>query len=197
MHETNHVFFTDVRVPVANTVGEIDKGWDIGKYLLAHERMSGGSLGTQKTLLRQLKTIAAEDERASGRPLARDPAFAREIAEVELELRVLEAFNLRAVDKLSRDGELGGHALGVEANIFKIRNTEIHQRLTELKMRAVGYYAMPYLLSALSHGWNEPPIGAEYANGCTPAYLHFRKVSIYSGSNEIQHNIIAKAELGL
>ncbi len=197
LHETNHVFFTDVRVPVANTVGEIDKGWDIGKYLLAHERMSGGSLGTQKTLLRQLKTIAAEDERASGRPLARDPAFAREIAEVELELRVLEAFNLRAVDKLSRDGELGGHALGVEANIFKIRNTEIHQRLTELKMRAVGYYAMPYLLSALSHGWNEPPIGAEYANGCTPAYLHFRKVSIYSGSNEIQHNIIAKAELGL
>ena len=56
---------------------------------------------------------------------------------------------------------------------------------------------MPYLLSALSQGWNQPPIGAEYANGCTPAYLHFRKLSIYSGSNEIQRNIIAKAALGL
>ncbi len=104
---------------------------------------------------------------------------------------------MRAIDKFSRDGELGGKALGVEANVFKIRNTEIQQRLTELKVEAIGYYAMPYLLSALSHGWNQPPVGAEYANGCMPAYLQFRKVSIYSGSNEIQHNITAKAELGL
>ena len=64
-------------------------------------------------------------------------------------------------------------------------------------MLAIGYYANPYLLNALSHGWNEPPVGAEYANGVTPSYLHFRKVSIYSGSNEIQRNIIAKAQLGL
>ena len=49
----------------------------------------------------------------------------------------------------------------------------------------------------LTQGWNEPPIGAEYANGCAPNYMHFRKVSIYSGSNQNQHNIIAKAGLGL
>lgn len=194
LHETNMVFFTDVRVPVENTVGEIDKGWSIGKFLLAHERMSGGSLGTHKTLLRQLKQIAQDDETSAGRPLAEDPDFASEIAKIEIELRTLEAFNLRALDKL---GALGGKALGVEANIFKIRNTDIHQRLTELKMKAIGYYANPYLINALSHGWNEPPIGAEYANGMTPNYLHFRKVSIYSGSNEIQRNIIAKAQLGL
>ena len=64
-------------------------------------------------------------------------------------------------------------------------------------MQAVGYYAQSYFYAALTQGWNEPPIGAEYANGCTPNYMHFRKVSIYSGSNEIQHNIIAKAGLGL
>ncbi len=197
LHETNQVFYTDVRVPVENTVGVVDEGWSIGKYLLAHERMSGGSLGTQKTLLRQLKAIAADDEQNGGRPLAEDPDFSRTVAEVELELRTLETFTLRAIDKYSSDGELGGKALGAEANIFKIRNSEILQRLTELKMMALGYYAAPYVLSALSDGWNEPPIGAEYANGCMPTYLHFRKVSIYSGSNEIQHNIIAKAELGL
>ncbi|MBT5664426.1 MAG: pimeloyl-CoA dehydrogenase large subunit [Rhodospirillaceae bacterium] len=197
LHETNQVFYTDVRVPVENTIGEIDKGWSIGKFLLAHERMSGGSLGTHKTLLRQLKAIAATDEQSGGRPLTEDPTFARHIAEIDIGLRTLEAFNLRAIDKFSQNGELGSHALGVEANIFKIRNTEFHQRLTELKLKAIGYYGMPYILSALSHGWNEPPIGAEYANGCAPAYLHFRKVTIYSGSNEIQHNIIAKARLGL
>ena len=197
LHETNSVFFTEVRVPLENTVGEIDRGWSIGKYLLAHERMSGGSLGLHKTLLRQLKEIARDDEASGGRPLAEDPAFAAKISEVELSLGTLEAFKLGAIAKLSKDGELGGGAIGVEANLFKIRNAEIHQRLTELKMEAIGYYAMPYLLSALGQGWNEPPIGAEYANGCTPAYLHHRKVSIYSGSNEIQHNIIAKAALGL
>ena len=116
---------------------------------------------------------------------------------VELELKTLEAFTLRSVVALSRGGDLGGQALGAEANIFKIRNTEIQQRLTELKMQAVGYYAQSYLYAALTQGWNEPPIGAEYANSCTPNYMHFRKVSIYSGSNEIQHNIIAKAGLGL
>ena len=197
LHETNQVFFTDVRVPVANTVGEIDRGWGIGKYLLAHERMSGGSLGQHKTMLRQLKQIAGQDEVSGGRPLAEDPAFAAEIAAVEIKLRTLEAFNLRAIAGYARGGELGGQAIGVEANIYKIRNSEILQRLTELKMQAVGYYGMPYLFQALSHGWSEPPIGAEYANGCTPAYLHFRKVSIYSGSNEIQHNIIAKARMGM
>ncbi|MBL6953457.1 MAG: acyl-CoA dehydrogenase family protein [Alphaproteobacteria bacterium] len=197
LHETNMVYFTDVRVPVENTIGEIDNGWSIGKYLLAHERMSGGSLGQHKTLLRQLKQIAGADERNGGQPLAKDPDFARRIAEIELQLRSLEAFVMRAIDKFSRDGELGDKALGVEANIFKMRNSEIQQRLTELKVEAIGNYAMPYQLSALKQGWNEPPVGAEYANGCTPAYLHFRKVSIYSGSNEIQHNIIAKAGLGL
>lgn len=197
LHETNQVFFSNVRVPVANTVGEIDRGWGIGKYLLAHERMSGGSLGQHKTLLRQLKEISRQEAASGGRSLADDDAFAAALAEVEIELRTLEAFNLRAIDRYARDGELGGKALGAEANMFKIRQSELHQRLTELKMQAVGYYGMPYLLRALSQGWNEPPIGAEYANGCTPAYLHFRKVSIYSGSNEIQHNIIAKAALGM
>ena len=43
LHETNMVYFTDVRVPVENTIGEIDNGWTVGKCLLAHERISGGS----------------------------------------------------------------------------------------------------------------------------------------------------------
>ncbi|MEC9182915.1 MAG: hypothetical protein VX930_01425, partial [Pseudomonadota bacterium] len=58
----NMVYYDDVRVPVENTVGEVGKGWGIGKYLLAHERMSGGSLGPHKKLLIQLKSIAADGE---------------------------------------------------------------------------------------------------------------------------------------
>jgi len=94
LHETNMVYFTDVRVPVENTISKIDNGWTVGKYLLAHERMSGGFLGQHKTLLWQLKQIAQVDERSGGQPLAKAPDFARKIAAVELELRSLEAFNL-------------------------------------------------------------------------------------------------------
>ena len=60
----------------------------IRKYLLAHERMSSGSLGPHKKLLSQLKSIAADGE---------TPDFARKIAAVELELKTLEAFTLRSV----------------------------------------------------------------------------------------------------
>ena len=197
LHETNQVFYTDVRVPKENLVGEVDKGWTIAKYLLGHERMSGGSMGQHKSLLRELKAIASRDERSNGARLIDDPAFRQKIVQAELELRALEAFNLRTISTFSKGSELGGRELGVEANIFKIRQTELHQRLTELKTEAVGYYGQPYVLKALEEGWNEPPIGAEYANSLTPKYLHFRKVSIYSGSNEIQRNIIAKAALGL
>ncbi|MEC7539152.1 MAG: hypothetical protein VYB59_17915, partial [Pseudomonadota bacterium] len=62
LHETNMVYYDDVRVAVENTVGEVGKGWGIRKYLLAHERMSSGSLGPHKKLLSQLKSIAADGE---------------------------------------------------------------------------------------------------------------------------------------
>ena len=190
-HEVNEVFFDDVKVPRENLVGEINQGWTIAKYLLGHERMGGGALGIQKRLLRQLKEIAA-DETKDGRPLIEDPAFARKIADVEIELMALEIQMLRLLAAVSADREMG-----YEASMIKIRRSEIQQRLTELKMEAVGYYAEPFVLSALEHGWNEEPIGPDYANALAADYFNNRKVSIFAGSNEIQHNIIAKRMLGL
>ena len=190
-HEVNEVFFDNVKVPRENLVGEINQGWTIAKYLLGHERMGGGALGIQKRLLRQLKEIAAE-ELKDGRPLIEDPAFARKIADVEIELMALEIQMLRLLAAVSADREMG-----YEASMIKIRRSEIQQRLTELKMEAVGNYAQPFLLSALEHGWNEEPIGPDYANALAADYFNNRKVSIFAGSNEIQHNIIAKRMLGL
>jgi alkylation response protein AidB-like acyl-CoA dehydrogenase len=61
-------------------------------------------------------------------------------------------------------------------------------------MEVVGPYVMPY--QPEEEGRNEPVIGPDYAAVAGPAYFNTRKVSIYGGSNEIQHNIIAKAILG-
>src|SRR5690606_8755139 len=191
LHEVNEVFFDNVRVPKENLVGEINKGWTIAKYLLGHERMSGGALGMQKRLLKELKQIAANEVK-DGAPLSQDPEFARKIADIEIQLQTLEIQLLRLLAAVSADREMG-----FESSMIKIRRTEITQRLSELKMEAVGNYAQPFEMKALREGWNEEPIGPEYANALAAHYFNDRKHSIFAGSNEIQHNIIAKRMLGL
>src|SRR3954451_23278441 len=65
-------------------------------------------------------------------------------------------------------------------------------------MEVDGPYALPYRQEhEEEEGWNEPPIGPDWASTIAPTYFNTRKVSIYGGSNEIQKNIIAKAILGL
>ena len=91
----------------------------------------------------------------------------------------------------------GGKGPGPESSILKLKGSEIQQRLTELALEAVGPYAMPFQREALEHGWNEEPVGAEYAAATAPHYFNYRKVSIYGGSNEIQRNVISKMMLGL
>ena len=189
----NEVFFTDVRVPAANVIGEVDDGWSVAKYLLGHERMGGGALGGLKKSVEQLKKIAREEDGESDGKLIDDPSFSRKIAEVDIELMTLEVQMLRLLSKMSADAEMG-----LEASMIKIRRSEIVQRLSELKMEAVGYYANPFVLGALEQGWNEEPIGgADYINALAAQYFNNRKHSIFAGSNEIQHNIIAKRVLGL
>ena len=82
------------------------------------------------------------------------------------------------------------------SSILKIKGSEIQQATTELVMEIVGPYALPYQQEH-EDGWNEPPIGPEWAGPVAPTYFNWRKISIYGGSNEIQKNIIAKAILGL
>ena len=82
------------------------------------------------------------------------------------------------------------------SSILKIKGSEIQQAVTELLLELVGPYAMPAAPEP-EDGWNEPPIGPDYAAPLAPQYFNWRKISIYGGSNEIQKNIIAKAILGL
>ena len=139
----------------------------------------------------KLKAIA-RSEMSRGRPLIEDGRFRDKIAGLEIELLALEMTELRALSS-----EVAGAAPGPEANLLKIRGTEVQQRLTELTLEAVGSYAQPYIPEALEGGWNEAPIGPDYAAAVAPRYFNWRKASIYGGTNEIQKAIIAKMVLGL
>lgn len=186
-HEINDVFLEDVRVPIENLIGEENKGWTYAKFLLGNERTSMAGIGRSTRYLQRLKDILKSEVRED------DPSygeFVRDIARVELDVLALEATELRVVAQMSR-----GIDPGAAASLFKIRGTEIFQRITDLTHRTMGNYGLA--LRAPQAGGNSFMPGAEYGHTAAENYLNSRKLSIYGGSNEIQRNIIAKAVLGL
>ena len=188
--EINEVFFDDVRVPVENLVGEENLGWTYAKYLLGHERTSIADVGKSKKQIARIKEIAA-NELVDGEPLLDDRAFRARIAVVEIDLLALEAVVIQVLN-----AEAAGQPPGPEASLLKIRATEIQQAITELLFEAIGNYAHPYIAEAMDYGWNEEPVGPDYAATIAAHYFNWRKASIYGGTNEIQKNIIAKMVLG-
>ncbi len=190
-HEVNDVFFEDVRVPVGNLVGEENRGWTYAKFLLSFERAGIADVARSKRQLANLRRIAAA-EQSHGVPLSEDRRFREKLATLEIDLLALEYTELRALGR-----QASGAEPGVEASMLKIRGTEIQQRITELALEAVGPYANPHVPEALKDGWNEEPVGPDYAAPAAPRYFNWRKASIYGGSNEIQKDIVAKLALEL
>ncbi|AOJ11390.1 acyl-CoA dehydrogenase family protein [Burkholderia mayonis] len=191
-HEVNEVFFTDVRVPVENLVGEENRGWTYAKYLLTYERTNIAGVGFSVAALEKLRAVAAKVKK-NGRPLADDPLFAARVARVEIELDNMKTTNLRVLAAVA-----GGGAPGAESSMLKIRGTQIRQEISSLMRRAMGPYAQPFVDEALDAGHGgEPPGGLPEAASAATQYFNNRKLSIFGGSNEIQKNIISKMILGL
>ncbi|MBY0448619.1 MAG: acyl-CoA dehydrogenase family protein [Hyphomonadaceae bacterium] len=189
-HEVNEVYLDSVRVPVANRIGEENKGWTYAKFLLAHERTGIAGVARTEQVLARLRAFAATTPGDDGRMLAEDAGFQRKLAEFEIDMLALKMTELRVLAS-----EQAGQGPGPESSILKIKGTELQQRVSELFLEAAGAYAAPYLRDFPQDG-NErvsPPDAADAAL----LYFNWRKVSIYGGSNEIQRNIIAKQVLGL
>ena len=185
--EVNEVWFTDVRVPVENLVGEENQGWTYAKYLLTHERTNIAGTGFSAAGLDALKRIARA-EVAGGRPLIENPLFAARIARIEIELMAMEITNLRMISKAA-----SGQAPGVESSMLKVKGTIIRQEINDLTRRAVGPYAMPFVSEAIEG--DNAGIGPDYVRPVARQYFNNRKISIYGGSNEIQREIIAKTAM--
>ncbi|MGQ3106876.1 MAG: acyl-CoA dehydrogenase family protein [Niveispirillum sp.] len=186
-HEVNEVFFTDVRVPVENLVGEEHKGWTYAKYLLTYERTNIAGVGLSMAAFEQLKAIAGLSP-CDGGLLADDAAFAARMARIEIDLENMKTTNLRV---LAAAG--AGHAPTAQSSMLKIRGTEIRQGLSALLRRAAGRYAQPFVNEAT----NDTPVGPGWAGPAAAQYFNNRKLSIFGGSNEVQREIITKSILEL
>ncbi len=177
-HEVNEVWFTDVRVPVENLVGEENRAWDYAKFLLGNERVGVAPVGATKRVLAQAKEWA-------GPLLDEDPLLAARIVELENELLALELTALRVVAH-STDGK--PHPA---SSVLKLKGTELQQAVTELVVDIAGPAS---LASGAADDETDLPW---WTRRSTPVYLNFRKASIYGGSNEVQRQIIARTILGL
>ncbi len=190
-HEVNEIFFTDVRVPCANLIGEENSGWTYAKYLLTHERTGAAFIGESLAEFANLRRIVAKESR-HGRPLSEDPGFAMRLARLEIDIENMRTTNLRFLSAAA-----GGAAPMAESAMLKIRGSAIRQKIRSLARRAAGPYAMPYVTAALDHGYDGEPVGPDYAASLATSYFNGRKFSIYAGSNEVQREIIAKLKLEL
>jgi len=192
-HHLNEVFFDDVRVPVSLCVGEENRGWDIAKFLLGHERTGIARLGKSKERVKFARE-AARQMRANSRPLIEDPGFRQRIAQLEVDIKALEITQMRVVSAHDKSHDGRPDPL---SSVLKVKGTELLQATTELVMDVGGPLAMPDWAQELAALSNEPELGPEWATEATRSYLFLRAASIYGGTNEIQKNIVSKAVLGL
>jgi len=170
------VFLDEVRVPVANVVGEFGAGWRVATALLNEERIRIGSP------LLALKALARLHAAAKLTGAAQDPWMQERIAQAEIEVETLVAAFLDALDQL--DG--GGDAASASA-CLKVLATETVQRVLDAAQEAAG--GARALLQPLTPGAERIDL--------SEMYLQSRRLSIYGGSNEIQRSLIASRVLGL
>jgi len=181
--DLNEVFLDNVRVPVENLVGELNKGWSYGKYLLGHERTGIAGIGSCKQQLARARALAAQQG------LADDPLLRARFAQFEVELMALEFTALRLLSAGQRSA-----VPQVEASMLKVRGTELRQAIYASLLEIAGPQALPFSAEAQFLETEDLPAPRELgtlAANCLDAC----KLSIYGGSNEVQRNLIAQAVL--
>ncbi|MGO3929758.1 acyl-CoA dehydrogenase family protein [Rhodopseudomonas pseudopalustris] len=172
-------FFDNVRVPKANVVGTINRGWDVAKYLLQHERTMISGMG-DRSGGRPLGLLAADSIGTDAQGRLDDPMLRGQIASFEIDEVALSCAAERAID-LAKAGQL--HPAFSSA--MKYYGTELNKRRHELLMAAGG-------IDALEWDSDRSQQGAK-----ARAWLRTKANSIEGGTSEVMLGIVAKRILDL
>jgi alkylation response protein AidB-like acyl-CoA dehydrogenase len=172
--EFNEIFFTDVKVPVENVLGDVGGGWQVAMTTLLHER---GTLGFALTagLESQIRKLIALAKERGATPVQRD-AIAREW----IGLQAVRYTNYRSLTALMKTGIPGPEGSGA-----KLWWSEANQRVTKLALELLGSEAQ------LLNG------GGRWNGYWQHQQLRSRGNTIEAGTSEILRNIIAERVLGL
>ena len=165
-------FFDNVVVPKHQIVGELNRGWDVAKYLLGHERemISGGGLGTD------MMSIGAQFAEVAGE----EPVLRADMADFDVEVMAFRAMSEKFVDEMKV-----GKSHPAQPNMMKYVGTELNKRRNELIMAAGGSEALE---------WD-----SESSRGGARArtWLRTKANSIEGGTSEVMLGVVAKRILDL
>ena len=171
--EFNEIFFTDVRVPVDQTLGPVNEGWRVAMTTLAYERGTVAKLhmGLRAKVGRLLE-LARDTPGRNNASAAADPVIRQKLARVYLEAELLKLISDRAIS-----AELHGRAMGPEGSIAKLVWSEAEQHLTEVASDVLGP-------DALSGSWARDRV-------------YSRALTIAGGTTQVNKNILAQRILGM
>jgi alkylation response protein AidB-like acyl-CoA dehydrogenase len=179
VHMFNQVFFTDVRIPAENLVGEENEGWALAKVTLGNERVSlssGGALWGRGPTASDLLDVV----RAHGG--VEDRTVRQQLAQLHIEQKVLDLIRFRTISARIR-----GEQPGPEASIRKVMADEHGQHI----MQAARDLCGPAGMLSTSGPLGSAPDMWYYGFLFSPA------LTIGGGTGEVQRNIIGERVLGL
>jgi len=168
----NEVFLTDVRVPVANTIGPEGSGWSVALTMLGHERASIG--GGQMYTFDQVVALTREFERAD------DPVIRQRLVDIHMHFEMLRFIGYRVRTAMAR-----GEMPGGEASVMKLIVSELYERGGDLLIELQGPAGM------LSR--DDAPFGGRF----TDLFMGQWAPRIGGGTDEVQRNVIGERVLGL
>ncbi|HTO39936.1 MAG TPA: acyl-CoA dehydrogenase family protein [Rhizomicrobium sp.] len=179
--EFNEVFFTDVRVPQGNVVGERGQGWFVANATLKHER---GMLGDPNAANSRLQAIIElmQEETVGGEKLMQNAVFRDRLMQLQGRVLAMQFHGLRLLT-----ASMTGDDVGLGRLIVKLEGCELNHQLAAFAIDLLGE------LGVLYHG--SPHVRAH--GFWQRAYMFDLGLIIGGGTAQIQKNIIAERGLGL
>ena len=188
-HDFNEVYFTDARTPKDNVLGGVNNGWAVANTLLAYER---GDDSTTNGIRygEEFERLAAA---AKDRGRLDDPIMRQRFAWAYSKTQIMKFMGLQTVGR-----SLRGYHQGPESSLNKLLWSEYHQKFTELALDVIGMDATAPSGRDAATGVGVDDVGSPFSSQAwVTSFMGARPGSIYSGSNEIQRNIVGERVLGL
>lgn len=171
------VFFDEVRVPRENILGQKDQGWEVAMTLLDFERgLDMGPIATMRRLFEMLVQYLSEEGRGT------NPLVRQQLANIEIEIETARLLSYRGAWLASQ-----GLSTTAQVSMSKAFSYEAQQRAANAAMKLLGSYGQLSegskwaVLQGLIERW----------------YLETFAFTLFTGTSEIQRNIIATRGLGL
>jgi len=186
----SEVFMTNARAEKDDLIGRLSQGWEIAQTTLGYER-GANSLGrvTRYAISYHQLVHAAKELKRGGRPLIDDPVVRARLGKMYAELEVQRYAGLRVLSGLNK-----GETPGAASSITKLSYTEFEKRFYETALEILGPWGQQMVAG---EDFEEVDTSSGEPGTFATAFLWSRAGTIYSGSSEVQKNIIGERVLGL